>query len=253
MLAVSRRNAIMDLLTEKKNVTVIELAGMFEVTDETIRRDLKFLEQQGLLVKTHGGAFIQDSSTNDVNISIRDGAYVDCKEKIAQEALELIQNGDSIFLDCSTTSFHVASAVKNKRITVITNSLKISQILSEFDNIRLIVTGGVLNRTHMCYVGQNTIQSLNNYYVDKAFISCRSLSMQHGITDSNESIAEIRSLMLNHAGTVYLIADHTKFDKTSFVNIGTFQKIAGVISDSPLSCEWIEYLNSCNVNCYFPE
>lgn len=252
MLAVSRRNAIMELLTEKKNVTVIDLAKLFSVTDETIRRDLKLLEQQGLLVKTHGGAFIQDGATNDINISIRDGAYLDCKEKIAQESVKLIRNGDSIFLDCSTTAYHIASAIKHKRLTVITNSLKIANILSGFDNIRLIVMGGVLNRTHMCYVGQNTIQNLSNYYVDKAFISCRSLSIEHGVTDSNESIAEVRTLILNHANSVYLIADYTKFNKTSFVNIGSFQRITGLITDRPLSEEWIDCLNANNVSYYFP-
>ncbi|MEG1820465.1 MAG: DeoR/GlpR family DNA-binding transcription regulator, partial [Oscillospiraceae bacterium] len=220
--------------------------------DETIRRDLKLLEQQGLLVKTHGGAFIQDGATNDINISIRDGAFLDSKAKIAQEATRLIHNGDSIFLDCSTTSFHIGNAVRNKRITVITNSLKISSVLASYDNIRLIVMGGVLNRTHMCYVGQGTLQNLSNYFVDKAFISCRSLSIQHGITDSNENMAEVRSLILNHASSVYLVADYTKFGKTSFVSIGSFQKLTGLITDKPLSEEWIDCLNANNVLYYFP-
>lgn len=253
MLPIARRNSIKDIITEKKSVTVTELTKMFNVTDETIRRDLKLLEEQGFLVKTHGGAFIQDGVENDIDISIRGCAFLDSKIKIAQIAMKLINNGDSIFLDCSTTSLQIAKAVVNMRLTVITNSIFIINQLSAYENIRLIAIGGTLNKTHMCFTGKSAIQTLKNYFVDKAFISCRSLSIKHGITDSNEAISEIRSLLLNQSNNIYLVADYSKFNKTSFISIGKFSDITGVIVDQSLNEEWQNVLSKNHVELYFPQ
>lgn len=252
MLAASRRSSIKELLTEKKSVTVSELSELFEVTDETIRKDLKSLEQQGFLVKTYGGAFIQEGTLNDIIISVRSGAFVESKAIIGHLASKLISNGDSVFLDCSTTAYHIALAVRNMRITVVTNSLTIGNCLASIKDIHLIVIGGNLNRTHMSFNGRDAQHAIERYHLDKAFISCRSVSMEHGITDSNDEVAEIRSLILDHANEVYLIADHTKFNKTSFVNIGSFERISGVITDLPLDMRWKDFLQAKTIAVYAP-
>jgi len=219
MLAVTRKNQIKDIIQEKKSVSVSELALKFSVTEETIRRDLKFLEDEGFLTRTYGGAFIQDGVENEVDLDIRETVYEDSKKAIAKKALELIHNGDTIYLDTSTTAYYIAKAIWDMNLTVLTNSLLIVDFLSKFENIRIICIGGQFSHKSKSFIGRSTQKVLGYYFVDKTFMSCRSLSMEHGITDSNEETAIIRQNLLDRSNKIYIIADYSKFDKTSFVNI----------------------------------
>ena len=142
MLAVTRKSEIKDIVLEKKSVTVTELAKIFSVTEETIRRDLKQLESEGFLTRTYGGAFIQDGVENNIDLSIRETAYLKNKQAIASRCRELIHNGDSIFLDSSTTTLTIAKAINDMRLTVVTNSLMIINELCDKANIHLIAIGG---------------------------------------------------------------------------------------------------------------
>lgn len=250
MLALTRKNQIRKLVLEKKSVTVSDLSKRFSVTEETIRRDLKSLEEAGVLIRTYGGAFIQEGVMNDVQMTIREGAYVPNKQKIARKCAEFIQNGDTISLDASTTAFHICNEIKNTRLTILTDSLKSINYLSEFENINLISTGGTLERNYFSFIGRAASQTIREYYVDKVFVSCRSLDMEHGITEANEHIAAVRRLLIERANEVFLIADHSKFDKVSFVNICDFDKIDSIIVDQPLSSEWHEFLEARHINLY---
>lgn len=247
LLSVSRKAMIKDLILEKKSVTVIELAKLFSVTEETIRHDLRTLEQQGFLTRTYGGAYIQDGVLNDINIKVRETTYVSNKEQIASQCVSFINHGDSIFLDASTTSLFIAKKIKDKRITVLTNSLKAAETLSESQSVRLILTGGTLASQSMSLLGRYALVGMKEIFFDKAFISCRSLCMENGITDSNEQQAEVRSLAVKRSKKVFLVADHTKFDNTSFAYICGFNDIDVVVTDETLTETWHEFLNKNNV------
>lgn len=246
MLAVTRKNKIKDILTERKSITVTELSKTFDVTEETIRRDLKFLEDEGFLTRTYGGAFIQSGVENNVTVELREVAYTKSKDAIARQCRKLIHNGDSIFLDASTTALFIARAISDMRLTVVTNSLLIIDQLTDLNNIRLVCIGGTLSRDHKAFQGNATIQALNDLYLDKTFMSCRSLSMEHGITDSSEGMAMIRQKLLKRSNEIYLIADYSKFDKTSFIHICDFEDLTGVVTDKVLNQEWKSFLNKKN-------
>ncbi|MBP5160321.1 MAG: DeoR/GlpR transcriptional regulator [Lachnospiraceae bacterium] len=250
MLAVERKNQIKDLMLEKKSVTVVELAKLFSVTEETVRKDLQQLENEGFLTRTYGGAFIQDGVMNDVDLTLRETAFVSSKEQIANACAGLIHHGDSIFLDASTTATFLAKRIKNMRLTVVTNSLMAIDQLKDSDSIHLICVGGVFSARSRAFNGRATINSLREYYLDKVFMSCRSLSIEHGITDSNEDTAIVRQTLLEHSDSVYLIADRSKFDKTSFVHISGFEKIRGVVSDYEFTPEWKEFLTKEGVEIH---
>ncbi len=242
MLAVTRKGKIKDIIIEQKSVTVSELSTKFNVTEETIRRDLKSLEDENFLTRTYGGAFIQSGVENNVNPSLREFAYVKSKELIADQAKTLIHNGDSIYLDSSTTALFIARVITDMRLTVITNSILIVNQLEQYDNIKLICVGGTFSRNHKAFHGTHTLQTIANYFVDKAFVSCRSLSIDHGITDSTEGEAAIRKLLLKQTNEIYFIADYSKFNKTSFIRICDFSEVTGIITDKPLSAEWVSLL-----------
>ncbi len=250
MLAVTRKSKIKDIILEKKSVIVSELAQKFCVTEETIRRDLKTLEDEGFLTRTYGGAFIQEGVQNEVNLSLRETVYIDSKKAIAKKCAEIIHNGDSIFLDCSTTALFIAKAIQDMRITVLTNSLKIINLLSESQNIRLISIGGLYNSDNMSFIGRGALSSLENYFVDITFMSCRTLSREHGITDSNEAMSELRQKMLRRSNKTFIVADYSKFDKTSFIHICDFKEVDGVITDKNLDQEWLNFLLENDVTYY---
>ncbi|EGL82401.1 transcriptional regulator, DeoR family [Caldalkalibacillus thermarum TA2.A1] len=242
MLPIARRNKIKELITEKKSVTVAELTKLFKVTEETIRRDLKQLEEEGFLNRTYGGAYISEGVQNDVDITLREHIHVEGKQKIASQCLPFIHSGDSIFLDASTTSVVLASMLQGKKITVVTNSIKIVNTLVDNPDIDLVVIGGTLAKSSLSNVGKTAEYHLNHYFFDTAFISCRSVSRQHGLTDSNEQQAAMRKLAAEHANNVFLIADYTKFDKTSFTRIGGFDLVDTIVVDQKLSAEWHQFL-----------
>jgi len=250
MLPIARKNKIKELILEKKSVTVAELTILFKVTEETIRRDLKQLEEDGLLTRTYGGAFISEGVQNDVNVNLREHIHVEGKRKIAAKCISVIKNGDSIFLDASTTSLVIASMLDDKKLTVVTNSIKVVNTLSDNPNINIVVIGGTLSPSSLSNVGRSAEYTMEHYFFDTAFISCRSVSMQHGITDSNEQQAGIRKLAAEHANNVFLIADYTKFDKTSFARICDFDKINSIVVDKSLSSDWKHFLGEQNITLY---
>lgn len=243
MLAITRLNAIKEIIRQQKSVLVSELAPRFDVTEETIRRDLKKLEDEGLVTRVYGGAYSTGGVQNDVNISLRQTILVDEKRAIARRCLPSITNGDSIFLDCSTTVLELAQLLTQYSLTVITNSLKVADCMAPCNDIRLILVGGTLHHTSMSFLGQGACAALGNYYVDKAFVSCRSLSMKHGITDSNEEQSVLRRVAIQSSNQVFLLADHTKFDTTSFSKIAALEEIGTLVTDRPLTPEWQAYMN----------
>lgn len=250
MLPVDRKAKIKDMVLEKKSVIVSDLASLFGVTEETIRRDLKQLEEEGVLQRTYGGAFVQDGVQNDISVKIRETIYIDSKKAIAQKAKPLIKNGDSIFLDHSTTALFLAHELVEMRITVVTNSLKITNLLSEYENIKLFTIGGRYIKQNEAFFGMSAIKALSQFTVDKAFISCRSLSIQSGINDAIEELAQLRQSVLTHSNETYLIADYSKLDKSSFVNICRLDEINAIITDRPLNENWKNALKQYGVIYY---
>ncbi len=247
MLAVTRKQKIKEIILEKKSATVAELVETFSVTDETIRRDLKALEQEGVLMRSYGGAFIQSGVENQVDVNIRATVYVKEKTQIANQCKNLIFNGDTIFLDNSTTALHVAKAVADMRLTVLTNSLSIANHLKNHSNIRLILIGGTYSLSEDAFYGLIACKSLEEYYVDKAFLSCRSLSIENGITESSDFWAQLRHTAISRSKSCYIVADFSKFDQTSFVRIASFDAVDGIITDKPLREEW--HTEMAKVNC----
>lgn len=250
MLAIARRNAIKEQLQERKSVTITDLAARLNVTKETIRRDLRVMEESGELIRTHGGAYILEGVQNDIDISTRQVLKMEEKQIIAQKCDALIQPGDFIYLDCSTTAWFIARKLVDRKVTVLTSSLEIANILSNSSTVHLYLIGGEFSRSTMSFTGDGAMSSLQRYFVDKAFISCRSVSMEYGITDTHESIAALRRVALEHAKQKYLVVDHTKLNNTSFASLIPLRELDGIVMDTEFSPEWKEFLKHNGVRIY---
>ena len=250
MLAIARKQAIREQLQEYKSVRITDLAAALNVTKETIRRDLHDMEKDGELIRTHGGAYILDGVQNDIDISTRQILKMPEKEIIAQKCDSLIQSGDYIFLDGSTTAWAIARAISHRRLTVLTPSLEIANILSASDTIRLFVVGGEFSATTRSFTGNSAIRNLEQYFVDKAIISCRSVSTEYGLTDTNDNDAVLHRLALEHAREKYLAVDSSKLDKTSFSRIAPISMLDGIIVERTFPVPWIKYLSENQVRIY---
>ncbi|GAB6170164.1 DeoR/GlpR family DNA-binding transcription regulator [Clostridium carnis] len=250
MLAIERRQKIVDIIQEQKKVLVQELAIDFSVTEETIRRDLEKLEDQGVLKRTYGGAIVNEGTNVDMPLDMREVINKEGKMKIAEKVSEEIKDGDTLMLDSSSTAFYVAKCLKkNKRnVTIITNSFKVLMELQEVKEINLILAGGTFRATSKSFVGKWAENIIKNYYVNKAIICCKGMDINRGVMDSNEQEAEIKKLMSKCSSKVLLVVDKVKFNKSSFVKIMDFKEVDYIYTDEEVSEEWINVFKSNKVN-----
>lgn len=249
-MAIARRKVIKDLLLEHKSVTITDLSARLNVTKETIRRDLRAMEKDNELIRTHGGAYILDGVQNDLDISTRQVLKTSEKEIIAQKCDGLIQPGDIIYLDNSTTAWFIARKIASRKLTVLTTSLEIANILSKSSTIRLILIGGEFCHRTMSFSGDGAIRNLQQYFIDKVFLSCRSVSLEFGVTDTSDNSAMLHRTALQHARQKYLTVDHSKLDKVSFTSVAPLKELDGIITDTELSQEWKKCLERNQIQYY---
>lgn len=247
LLAPERRARILDLVRHNKSVLVKDLCAQFGVTGETIRKDLSLLEQEGALIKTYGGAYIQDGVKNEIDASIRAGLFPEAKNAIGARCAALIEEGDTVFLDESTTCLAVARHLLSLDITVVTNSLAIAQTFAEGGRGRLLLSGGELDRKNRCFVGGSAEGFLSRYHMDKSFVSCRGADRAAGVTDGSAVNGRIRAMMLQRAKKRFLVLDHTKLDKTNFFQICTFEDIDAVVVDAFPDAGWRDFFRQRGV------
>ena len=238
MLAIERKNEILDKLRAEQRVLVSDLAEYYNVTEETIRRDLDKLEKEGYATKTYGGAILGNSTKTDLSYTIRNKTNVDAKNQIAALASRLIEDGDHLMLDDSSTSLYLAKKLKEKKnLTVITNSVELVVELNGIDGWTIILTGG---------------QMLRRYHVDTAVMSCKGIDLEAGVTDSSEFHAQTKQSMLRCAKKKILILDSSKIDKVSFIDIAPLDAFDIVVTNTAPSKPWLDFFADHNVECLYP-
>lgn len=164
MLAIDRRGEILERIQQTNSVKVLDLSREFGVTEETIRRDLEKLEMEGHITRTYGGAVLNKGTSEDLSINIREGRNQEGKNRIARKVAELVENGDTLMMDSSTSAMFVARHLKDKsRITVITNSLRVPMELASVSNAEVIVAGGSFRSSSLSMIGNRTADMLDGY------------------------------------------------------------------------------------------
>ncbi len=252
MLAIERRNAILARLSAEGKVIVSELSAEFDVTEETIRRDLEKLDKEGLAKKTYGGAVVSQSLNTDLPYSVRKRSNVERKEAIAEKISQMIHDGDYIMLDASSTAIYVTKYIKHlKNITLITNSVETLLELADKDDWNVLSTGGTLKKGALSLVGTSAERMIRSFHVDLAVCSSKGLDLNMGITDSNEKDSEIKRAIFASATRKVLAVDNTKFDKISFVRVGEISDVDVIVTDTKPPERWIDYLKDKDVELVF--
>ncbi len=246
MLAIERRRDILAKLEAEGKVIVSELAKEYEVTEETIRRDLDKLDKEGLASKTYGGAVAKNGSGHDLPYKVRMAVNVEKKERIAEMAAALIHDGERIMLDSSSTAIYIVRKLKNrKNLTVITNSVEILLELADKSDWTVFSTGGILKEGALSLTGSSAEKMISSYHVDTAICSCKGVDIALGITDSNEKDSQIKQAMYSSAERRILAADSGKFDRKSFVKVCGFSDIDVLVTDT---CPDEKWENECKEN-----
>jgi DeoR/GlpR family transcriptional regulator of sugar metabolism len=255
MLAIERRNEILEKLQCDKRVVVSELSRFYEVSEETIRRDLEKLENDGYVIKSYGGAILNENNNIDLPFNIRKNTNVIGKQKIAEIIKGMIADGDSLMLDSSSTAVYIAKLLKEekKNLTVITNSIEILIELFDAQSFRVYSTGGLASEGPFALVGPQTDQMLKMFYVNKTVISCKGFDVENGITDSNELHARNKKTMLARAKQKILAVDSSKFGNTAFTKISSFEDISLVVTDVKPDEEWISLFEQHHIECFWPD
>ncbi len=248
MLALERQKKILEQLSSDGAVWVSKLAAEFEVTEETIRRDLEKLEKQEALIRTHGGALSVDSSMHDLSIEKRKKTNTSIKEKLAAEAVKYIIPGDTIFLDASTTTFFMARHLKKmKEITIITNSIAIINELLGAENIRVISIGGQIN-VNQSLVGDVAERTISeSYFATKVFFSSKGLTENAGLLESNDQECAIKRKMIENSKTRYYLCDKSKLGRVGFAKLVSPDAIDYFITDCDFESDYLKKLEEYKV------
>lgn len=184
MFIEERHEKILQMLKDKKRVEVQELSELFEVSEDTIRRDLRIMEQKGKVHRTYGGAILPDKVNSYENFIVRENIQNDVKQSIASLAQSFIQERDTLLLDGSTTVAKIVPLLSGyKNLTVITNSITIAyDILHQCPNINLHIIGGIVRNDIGNSISIESLKDIEKLYVDKVFLSACSISLKGELT-----------------------------------------------------------------------
>lgn len=254
MLAIERKNEILNKLRVEQRVLVNELALHYGVTEETIRRDLDKLEKEGYATKTYGGAIWGNNTKLDLSYTIRNKTNVEAKTAIARLISDMVCNGDHLMLDDSSTALYVAKHLKDKKsLTVITYSAEIVAELSGVEGFTILCTGGQLRPGSLAFDGHQVPQVLSRYHVDKAIVSCKGIDAEFGVTDSAEAHALAKQAMIRAAKQAILAVDSSKFDKVAFVQTAPLDRFQTIVTNRRPSAPLEKQLKELDVEYLYPE
>lgn len=229
-----RQQEIRFMLNEHGHLTVSQLAQHFDVSEMTIRRDLKVLSSTGIITREYGGATYSPSGQSNQNFFNRLGEAEREKTAIGKLAASLIQSGESIILDAGTTTLAVAQNLR-QQCTVITNSLPIATVLTGQNGINVLVTGGEVRESTYALVGQIAHSTLKSFNVDKLFLGVTGFSLERGLTTTNLFESEVKQSMIHASKEVILVAHSLKFEQVYYHTFADWNQINTLITDNGIS------------------
>jgi DeoR family transcriptional regulator of aga operon len=234
LLVEERRRRIRELIEKNERVTVEELVERFAVSAVTIRGDLDALSEAGVLVRSHGGALRRDDALGDIPIPVKETLRHPEKVRIAQAAVRLIQDGDTILLDSGTTTAEIARQIKFHRfdaLTVITNALNVAMELATVPAMRVILVGGVLRHMSFSLSGPQAEQTLRGLHADRLFLGVDGLDPEIGLTTPDVLEAQLNTMMIRVAREVVVVADSSKFARRNLSVIAKIDAVHKIITD----------------------
>ncbi len=238
MFSNQRQMKIYFLLREEGQAKVSFLSETFGVSEPTIRQDLAKLEEEGLVVREHGGVFLKNMSKQVSSLSLEHQENMDKKVLIGIKAAELVEDGDTIILDAGSTTTEIAKNIATRHnLMVVTNALNIALLLGTNPSIRIVMPGGEFQAPTLSLSGERAVNFFEEVRVNKLFIASVGLSVESGLTFPGFKDIPVKRAMLNSADEVYLVVDSTKIGASSFAVLCDISRVTGIITDDGISSE----------------
>ncbi len=225
MLTEERHSIIIDTVNRKKNVELNELCELLDTSESTVRRDLSILHDKGVLVKVRGGAIAVDDSFTSLEQNVDEKAvlYVREKEAIARYAASLIEDGDFVFIDAGTTTEKMIDFIPARQVTFVTNAFVHAKRLAQ-RGFKVFLPAGEIKLSTEAIIGASCVLSLDQYNFTKCFMGVNGISVAGGFSTPDPNEASVKAAVINNSHTAYILADHSKFDKTSSVKFAYLNK-----------------------------
>ncbi|MCA1292764.1 DeoR/GlpR family DNA-binding transcription regulator [Paenibacillus sp. alder61] len=248
-MAINRKEEIVKLLKQNGNAKVADLSKLFGVTEETIRRDLDRLEADGVILRTHGGAVLVPKEKGfEPPVLQRESIHLEQKEAIGKYAASLVEEGEIIALDASTTCLQLVKHLPDRPLTVLTYSLAVVNELIKKKEISVILIGGNFDSDSMAITGMSAENMVEAYHVDKFFFSCQGFDDQRGVSEPYEAHARLKEKILNISDQHILVADSSKFGKKSLIRLLGLEDVDLLITDTKMANSDVQLLKDKGIN-----
>ncbi len=236
LLAEPRRRRILEWIEEEGAARVRDLASAFQVSEATIRQDLERLETEGQITREHGGAFLNPVAHQVGAMILHHQDNMDKKAKIGALAASLVKDNETIILDAGTTTTEVAiRLVGRKNLTVITNALNIGIVLGSVPGFAVHMPGGQFKAPTLSLSGDKCVEYFRSIFAGKLFLATAGVALDTGLTYPSFADLELKEAMIKAASHVYLVADSTKINKSSFTRLGSLEVVHTFVTDDGIS------------------
>lgn len=247
MTIFDRRQAILRLLQEQSSVQVTELAERLQVSEGTIRNDLTALEEEQLVVRVRGGAVLKNGLSSSLHIP-RARINLDAKLRIARWAAELIEDGDVILLDASTTVMSMTGFLHDRRnLTIITNGVEVGRALAQNSTNTIILIGGLLRADGNTITGLIGAGMLKDLYIKTAFVSCGGFSLETGLTERDIQQAQLKTQLVSAARRIVALVDASKFGKVALAPFASAGQISQVVTDDKIDPLFVQQIRQTGI------
>lgn len=255
MFKAERIQKIKEIIYDRKQVDVITLSQLLNVTDVTIRSDLEQLEQSGFIIRMHGGAILNESSANESELNDilagKDIEYDKNREDIGKIGAKLIQEREWIFLGPGATCYYIAKGLlQRKNINILTNNMYVINLMFANPSINVIASGGKLNYHRFSTYSGAAEQSTEGVYFSKAFFTVGGADLNAGYTSTDSDEAVLIKLISQKTKELIFAVDYTKFNNISFMQVGGLKMANTVISNDKMPDEYKEYYTNNNIKVY---
>jgi DeoR family transcriptional regulator of aga operon len=243
-----RRQEILDRLNRSGRVVVSQLSDDFGVSEVTIRADLQALAANNFLMRTHGGAIPHNAGLQVLSLAMRRQQHAPEKDRIGAEAAAMIDDGDAVVLDSSSTALAIASHLKQRRyLTVVTNSLGIANDLLDATGVTVVLPGGTVRRDTASLVRTDGIALLSQFNIQKGFFGAHGITFREGLTDVSAEEAEVKRPLVGMCHQVIAVVDATKWGRLGLASFASLEEVQTIITDSHAPAGYVAQVRSMGV------
>jgi len=246
-----RQLELLEQVQARGSVSVEELAALFGVTLQTVRRDVKLLSDAGLLARFHGGVRVPSSTTENLAYRQRQLLNEAAKQRIAREVAKAIPEGCSLIINIGTTTEAIArELLHHKGLRVITNNLNVAAILSDNTDCEVIVAGGVVRSRDRGIVGEATVDFIRQFKADIGLIGISGIEADGSLRDFDYREVKVAQTIIEHSREVWLAADHSKFNRPAMVELAHLNQVDMLYTDAPPPSPFPALMSEAGVTCF---